>query len=296
MALLNENAQDQTIIDALDIGQQIQTYSNNTFQVDPSSGSVTIDNEEIHGTIADRIAAFYRQNLPYLPLVNFWRNIKSNPSEESKSHLFAFLEANQMPITHDGCFLAYKKVKRDDQGNLVDCHSGKFCNNIGAVVTMDRDKVNPNRNETCSFGLHVGAYKYVKDFEGTTLLECKINPRDVVAVPNDYNNQKMRVCRYEVVAISGGEEIKKALVEPKELKQKKESSVKEESSKRVEIMKELPVGSILDLESLTAKDIATVTLALTQIDILAGLKDLKNKKGIVKKAHTALKNNGFFIK
>ena len=27
----------------------------------------------------------------------------------------------------------------------------------------------------------------------------KINPRDVVSIPNDYNNQKGRCCRYEVI-------------------------------------------------------------------------------------------------
>jgi hypothetical protein len=28
---------------------------------------------------------------------------------------------------------------------------------------------------------------------------CKVNPADVVAVPSDYNNAKMRVCKYEVI-------------------------------------------------------------------------------------------------
>jgi hypothetical protein len=28
---------------------------------------------------------------------------------------------------------------------------------------------------------------------------CKVNPADVVAIPNDYNNTKMRVWTYEVV-------------------------------------------------------------------------------------------------
>ena len=27
----------------------------------------------------------------------------------------------------------------------------------------------------------------------------KINPRDVVSIPYDYNNEKMRCCRYEVI-------------------------------------------------------------------------------------------------
>ena len=295
ISLLVSNAPEQTIIDALDISQAIQTYSNDTFKVDPSSGSVLIDDQEIHGSIADKITAFYRSNLPYLPLINFWRNIQSNPSEESKAHLFAFLNANNMSITHDGCFIAYKKVTRDKEGNLVDCHSKTFCNNIGSVVTMDRNKVNPNRNETCSTGLHVGAYDYVKNFDGSDLLECKINPKDVVAVPDDYNNQKMRVCRYEVVSLNKGEEITKPLIDKKELEIKTNDSIKTESSKKLEQIKLLPVDSTIKFDGLTAKHVAEAVLSLTGIDILIGLKDLKNKQAIIKRAQVALKTHGFFI-
>ena len=38
-----------------------------------------------------------------------------------------------------------------------------------------------------------------KSFGGERILVLKINPRDVVAIPSDYNNSKGRTCRYEVV-------------------------------------------------------------------------------------------------
>jgi hypothetical protein len=28
---------------------------------------------------------------------------------------------------------------------------------------------------------------------------CKVNPKNVVSIPADYNNSKMRVCEYEVI-------------------------------------------------------------------------------------------------
>jgi hypothetical protein len=101
-----------------------------------------------------------------------------------------------LPITDDGYFLAYKRVNR----NYTDCHSGTFDNHVGKVVEMPREKVNANRNETCSAGLHVCSHSYLSHYSGDRIVVVKINPKDVVSVPVDYNNAKMRVCRYEVVS------------------------------------------------------------------------------------------------
>jgi len=70
---------------------------------------------------------------------------------------------------------------------------------------MNRDNVNPDANETCSHGLHVGAFAYANTFS-ELLLEVEVNPKDVVAVPPDYNNQKMRVCEYKVIRVAPGHE------------------------------------------------------------------------------------------
>ena len=64
---------------------------------------------------------------------------------------------------------------------------------------MDRSKVEADRRITCAAGLHVAAWGYASGFSGTKILEIKINPRDVVAVPPDYEQQKMRVCQYLVL-------------------------------------------------------------------------------------------------
>lgn len=57
--------------------------------------------------------------------------------------------------------------------------------------------------------LHVGSMAYVKDFghggSDSAILEVLVSPRNVVAVPTDYHNTKMRVCEYYPYAISNGE-------------------------------------------------------------------------------------------
>lgn len=323
LPMLQAEASDEEIIAALDIGHKIEQYGEGQFSIDRDAGTVMIDGNEVHDSIIDRIISFARKDLPYLPLLNFWRNIQENPSEESREHLFLFLEANRMQITHDGCFIAYKGVNRNAKGDLVDNYTGSFCNNIGSVVTMDRSNVNPNRSVTCSSGLHVAAFEYAWD-NYKVLIEVKVNPRDVVAVPDDYNNQKMRVCRYEVVAINKGtktdverqplleQSIEKSKrrysekVEAGNKKAKKDQIRSEELAKRdnkIAALKVLKPGSKVVLDDLTAKEVIGVTTALLANKTLdeESLKvfdsiqnaDLKNKKGIVRKAISLLTGAGF---
>jgi hypothetical protein len=141
--------------------------------------------------------------------VNFWKNLLNNPSKTSIDELIDFLEYKELPITSDGCFLAYKGL-RDDyfsvHGNTstkvlqgtVDA-SGHIFNGIGEVIEVRRNQVCDNRDHHCSYGLHVGSLNYAQGFAGK-LVVVKVNPADVVSVPNDCNCQKCRVCKYEVVA------------------------------------------------------------------------------------------------
>ena len=89
-------------------------------------------------------------------------------------------------------------------------YKGEYDNTPGRIVEMPREMVDPVRGNTCSQGLHVAAFKYAHSDYGNGeghLLEVKVNPRDVVAVPPDYDNQKMRVCKYKVIKICGGKEL-----------------------------------------------------------------------------------------
>lgn len=159
-------------------------------------GVLYAGDEAIPSELNLRILQYKREGLPHKPLLNFWENLKQNPSYNARTMLFKFLEHNGHPITEDGSFIAYRGVTED----FKDLHTKKFDNSVGAVCEMPRDQVDDNPNNTCSSGLHVACFNYAKDF-GPQLIEVKVNPRDVVAVPTDYNGTKMRTCRFEVVSV-----------------------------------------------------------------------------------------------
>ena len=161
--------------------------------------------EAIDGVMAQKVFQFISNGHPYAPYKKFLKNLESNPNKDSRDQLLIFLKHNNFPITPDGCFLAYKYVTKFD-GTLKDSYSKTFNNNPGQIVAMDRKDCDPDRTVTCSKGLHVAAYAYANDCGGgSTVIQVKVNPKDVVAVPNDHNNQKIRVCRYEVLKAGAGE-------------------------------------------------------------------------------------------
>jgi len=149
----------------------------------------------VNNAISDRMFKMYEEGFSVDPLMKFYANIKGNPSVASANELYGFLEKNSLPITEDGCFIAYKRVRAD----YTDVYSGTMNNSVGKTVSMKRSSVNDNRNETCSSGLHFCSYEYLKNFPGARLVSVKINPKDVVSIPTDYNNSKGRCCKYEVV-------------------------------------------------------------------------------------------------
>ena len=160
-------------------------------------GVIYIDGKKIPDIITDRVIRFADQNLPFKPLVKFAEKLMKNPSFNSRQMLYKFLEHNGHPITKDGNFIAYKKVRTD----FKDCHTGRMDNSVGTIVSMPREEVDDNPENTCSSGLHVAAYQYAQNFSTGHMVEVEIDPKDVVAVPNDYNGEKMRVCRYRVVKV-----------------------------------------------------------------------------------------------
>jgi hypothetical protein len=154
---------------------------------------------EMHGSIVDRMVQMLQDGFPIEPLVKFMENMMENPSFRAVNELYGFLEKNRLPITPDGHFLAYKRVRID----YTDCHSGKMDNSVGKIVEMERNQVNDDKNQTCSAGLHFCSESYLSHFGGERTVIVKINPRDVVSIPTDYDNSKGRACRYEVIGEVG---------------------------------------------------------------------------------------------
>lgn len=157
-------------------------------------------NVEIHNVLVDKILIMINKNLDVKYMVKFLENLLENPSKEAINELYLFLEQGKLPISKDGCFYAYKKVKKD----YTDIYSGTMDNSVGRTLKMKRDLVDDNREKTCSNGLHFCSYDYLTKFGSNEqdefkILILKINPKDVVSIPKDYNNTKGRCCEYKVV-------------------------------------------------------------------------------------------------
>jgi hypothetical protein len=148
--------------------------------------------------ITGKVLKMIAEGFDATPLFNFLRNCMANPFAEARDELLLFCEANGFMIDEDGYILAYKSVR----DNYRDIHSGQFDNSVGRVVKMHRKDVDSRRDVTCSNGLHFAALEYAKNFGSgdKRIMVLRINPADVVSIPNDYANQKGRCCRYEVIA------------------------------------------------------------------------------------------------
>lgn len=124
----------------------------------------------------------------------------SNPSAAlvQSGRIFDFMSYADIEIDEDGDILMYKSVR----ANYMDKHSGTIPNNPGNLVRMERSFVNDNNADLCSYGLHVCSLVYLKQCFGSLgqrVVRCKVNPKDIVSITNDFGSSKIRCCEYLVV-------------------------------------------------------------------------------------------------
>ncbi len=192
-------------------------------KVEVKGNEVLVDGSPLHNSLTERILTLLNEGFSVDPMVKFLENLVKNPSSRAVSELYDFLDHKNLPITDDGCFLAYKSVGEDwyskAAGSLKLLQGkansrGQIFNGIGEVIECPRNSVDDERQHQCSHGLHVGCLDYSGPsgwYHSATdhVLIVKVNPADCVAVPQDHNAQKLRVCKYEVVS-----EFKGALNKP----------------------------------------------------------------------------------
>lgn len=185
--------------------KRIATFSNGNFIVE--DGKILINGIEAPTVLGNKIVKFSNEGLPYRPLIKFAEKLQQNPSFRAVQELFTFLEKNDHPITENGNFIAYKRVL----SNFKDIHTGTMDNTPGTEVAMPRNQVNEDSTQTCSYGLHVANWDYAHTQFGSSqretdiMLEVEVDPSDVVAIPVDYDNAKMRVCKYKVLGVIDSE-------------------------------------------------------------------------------------------
>lgn len=204
-------------------------------EVDAAAGIVRYNGVPLRNYLVDRILNMMRDGFDISPMVKYLENLMTNPSKRAVDELHKFNEYGKMPMTDDGCFIAYKIIS-----GWYDTYSRTVFNKPYALfegedfakvpyttgknvtvdiqdglttVSMPRNFVDDNAERTCSEGLHFCSHEYLKSFSGDRIVVLKINPADVVSIPVDYNNTKGRCSKYQVLGVLSDEDFQKAIGE-----------------------------------------------------------------------------------
>ena len=233
------------------VGAIVEWAGNN---IEVIEGVIYSNGTPLNTYLAGKIIKMMEKGFNVTPLLNFQDNLMENPSKRAVDDLYSFLEYGNLPITEDGYFVAYRVVTSE----YKDHHTNSVDNAIGAIPTMPRNAVDENPNSTCSHGFHICSLEYAKGFFGNTtsrMTAVKVNPKDVVAIPRDYNNTKARVCSYEVIEDLGNKASFEELPEDfyGDIKKKDTPSKKKKSKKSLTQVKKKYRGVTQDKGSWKAQ-------------------------------------------
>lgn len=184
----------------LTIANSLNDYVKGKFSL--TGGTLKFDGKDIPYDLGTRIKEMATKGEDPTPLFKFWEKLQKNPSYRSVHQLWGFLNQKGIPFTKDGNFLAYKSVRQDYR----DHHSGQWTNKPGVINEMPRNQISDDPEVACHEGFHVGALEYAKTFGSNgRIVVCEIDPANVVCVPHDHSQQKMRVCKYKVIGNHNGQ-------------------------------------------------------------------------------------------
>lgn len=214
--LLSGSATDEDVRDLTKVLETVaRKMSALSERVSIDGTEVYFDGDPLAGELTEVIKGLFAEgNTNFRPLVNFLEKCKQNPSHQSIDDLYRWIKKGDLVIDPDGDIIAYKGVGKDKNGVSQSIHKGnafvdgvEFHGHIpnapGSVVSMARSLVVDDPHIGCSIGLHAGTHDYAMTFltwnNETRMILVKINPRDVVSVPVDEQDRKMRVARYTVL-------------------------------------------------------------------------------------------------
>jgi len=194
--------------------------------------------------------------------------------------LLSFMERGDLPIADDGSILIYKVLDKTSKENVfADCRTKKVEQWVGAYVCMDESLVDPDRRNECSNGLHVARRGYLGQFSGDVCVLAKVNPEDVIAVPQ-YDANKMRVCGYHIIDKLSDEDFKRI-----------------KSNKALENTQQLSKAVHGDHIGIT--DVVTIggqlgtNIKVTKPKTLTEVKPVKNKKVVTPISDAEVKDQSF---
>jgi hypothetical protein len=189
---------DNEVKQLMDLPNAIASFMQGKIQV--TERQLFYDGKPVTNSLAMKILQFMEKDQPELaqPLINFLEKVKQNPSRRAVEGLYDWVVRSGLPITPEGDVIAYKIVNDEYR----DIFSSRFDNSVGQIVSVPRNEVDEDPDQTCSYGLHVCGVEYLPHYgtgPGTHVMVTRVNPKDFVAIPRDYNCSKARVCEYEVI-------------------------------------------------------------------------------------------------
>jgi hypothetical protein len=204
--------EDESVVDLFDVSKTAEKrFDRLSERVTVSNGRIYFDGEEVDNALTTQVLRFIDGGVEdFNPLVKFFEKVMTNPNEHSREQLYRWLSRYEFTITDEGDFIAYKGVRTTDADHKYESistgkaisngveYNGAIPNPLGAVVEMPRSNVQHDPSVGCHVGLHAGTWQYASGFAQGAVLTVVINPRDVVSVPTDCGDQKLRVCRYSV--------------------------------------------------------------------------------------------------
>jgi len=197
--------------DLVDIAKSVENFVEGDVEV--RDEVVYYKGSRLHGVVVDKLIEMLRAGAKdSAPIVNFITRLQANPSANSVAELYTFLGYKSLPTTPEGKVLGYKGVQSDYwsstgnadtivvQGKTNERH--QILNEVGTTIEVARRCVDDNKDNHCSFGLHVGSFDYASGWSGEDgkLLLVEFDPCDAVSVPTDCDFQKLRVSKYNVIA------------------------------------------------------------------------------------------------
>lgn len=192
----------QKALDLCDVtANVVEAFKDENIEV--SKGTLFLDGVKVDGRLSSRIIEAVTSGKMddfTQRLIKFLRKIDENPSNQIVTRIYDFMRFNDIEIDEDGDILAYKVV----DPRFLDLRTHTMDNSVGATVKVKRHQVDERMNQTCSYGLHVCAVGYIESYSGNPhkdkVIRIKMNPADVVAIPRDYGDAKVRCCKYVVLA------------------------------------------------------------------------------------------------
>ena len=211
--------------DIVGVQHRVQNSTAISAHVSVADNRVYVDGHEINSVLEQEILNLMlddpcNDDSNFQALVHFVEKLYNNTSDYVRDQLYGWIDYQinhgTLTITPDGNLITYKggNLKTvDGVPTVMSIHAGhgfingkEFKNDylpncVGDIIEIPRTEVDDDPHAACSIGLHVGTWDYAKGFSQGAVMTVEVDPADVVSVPADYNNQKVRVCRYKVIDI-----------------------------------------------------------------------------------------------